>query len=104
MQTCYTEKVRIIDNDPEPKNPDIAIGNAIGSNIYNIFLVLGLSAVINPVALQKGADMDLLFNIGACLLLFVFVFTGKRKRTVSRPEGIILLLVYAIYITLLIIS
>ena len=85
------------------KNTDIAIGNAIGSNIYNIFLVLGLSAVINPVDLQPGAEMDLLFNIGAGLLLFVFVFTGKG-RTINRPEGILFLLVYAIYIGLLIIG
>lgn len=85
------------------KNTDIAIGNAIGSNIYNIFLVLGISAVINPVALQPGADMDMLFNIGAGMLLFIFVFTG-RGRTVSRPEGMIFLLVYALYITLLILK
>ena len=85
------------------KNTDIAIGNAIGSNIYNIFLVLGISAVINPVALQPGADMDMLFNIGASMLLFIFVFTG-RGRTVSRPEGMIFLLVYALYITLLILK
>jgi cation:H+ antiporter len=83
------------------KNTDIAIGNAIGSNIYNIFLVLGLSAVINPVDLQPGADMDLLFNIGASMLLFVFVFTG-RGRTINRTEGILFLLVYAVYISLLI--
>lgn len=84
------------------KNTDIAIGNAIGSNIYNIFLVLGISAVINPVALQPGSDMDMLFNIGASLLLFIFVFTGKG-RTINRIEGMIFLLVYAVYISLLII-
>jgi len=84
------------------KNTDIAIGNAIGSNIYNIFLVLGISAVINPVALQVGSDMDMLFNIGAGLLLFIFVFTGKG-RTINRIEGSLFLLIYAVYISLLIV-
>lgn len=85
------------------KNTDIAIGNVIGSNIYNIFLVLGLSAVVNPVTVQPMANLDLLLNVAASLLLFVFVFTG-RARKIHRPEGIIFLIIYVAYVTYLVIN
>jgi cation:H+ antiporter len=77
------------------KNTDIAVGNIVGSNIFNVFLILGLSVVINPVSLQKGSNIDLLVNILASLLLFVFVFTGKGRK-IDRWEGVIFLLIYLV--------
>lgn len=82
------------------KNHDIAIGNVVGSNIFNTFLILGLSAVIYPVSLTEGLQIDLFVNILASLLLLVFVFTG-RGRKLDRWEGAIFIFIYAAFITAL---
>lgn len=83
------------------KQADIAIGNVVGSNIFNIFLVLGVSAVINPVPLQPGANLDLLVNLAAGLLLFLFIFTGK-KHSVDRWEGVLFVAMYVGYVVALV--
>ncbi|EJX09419.1 Na+/Ca+ antiporter, CaCA family [gut metagenome] len=83
------------------KNPEIAIGNAIGSNLFNIFFVLGCSASITPLHLTGINNVDLLTLIGASILLWlVGVFFGKR--TITRPEGSIMILCYVIYTAFLI--
>ncbi|MFP4367217.1 MAG: calcium/sodium antiporter, partial [Bacteroidales bacterium] len=74
-------------------NTDIAIGNIVGSNIFNVFLVLGISAVISPVPLVQGTSIDLLVNIFASLLLFAFIFTGKGRQ-IERLEGLIFIIAY----------
>jgi cation:H+ antiporter len=84
------------------KHADIAIGNVVGSNIFNIFLVLGVSAVINPVPLQPGANLDLLVNLAAGLLLFLFIFTGK-KHSVDRWEGLLFVTMYVGYLVALVV-
>jgi cation:H+ antiporter len=84
------------------KNFDIAIGNIVGSNIFNVFFILGISAVIHPVSLQTFSNFDMILNIFASLLLFIFIFTGKGRR-IGMREGIFFLLVYVIYIGFLII-
>jgi cation:H+ antiporter len=78
-------------------NTDIAIGNIVGSNIFNIFLILGVSAVIYPVPLVKGANIDLLVNIFANLLLFAFIFSGKGRK-IERWEGMVFIIAYLLYI------
>ena len=83
------------------KNVDIAIGNVVGSNIFNIFFILGVSAVITPVSVGTFAAIDMLMNILGSLLLFMFVFTGKGRK-IERVEGFIFLLLYGSYVTLLI--
>ncbi len=83
-------------------NVDIAIGNVVGSNIFNAFLVLGLSSTIYPVPLTDGAVLDLLVNIFLSFLLFVFVFSGKG-RMIERWEGILFVSIYISYLTYLII-
>jgi cation:H+ antiporter len=85
------------------KNTDIAIGNIVGSNIFNVFLVLGTTAVIRPVVITPGANIDLLLNVLVSLMLFLFVFTGKGRR-IDRPEGIIFLLMYLVYLAYLILG
>ncbi|MCD8080535.1 MAG: calcium/sodium antiporter [Bacteroides sp.] len=83
------------------KNPEIAIGNAIGSNLFNIFLVLGCSATITPLPIQGINNFDMLSLVGASVLLWVFgVFFAKR--TITRVEGAILVVGYVAYITYLI--
>lgn len=83
------------------RNVDIAIGNIVGSNIFNAFFILGISAVINPVRLLKMSNMDLSVNILASTLLFIFIFTGRGRR-IERLEGIIFTVLYMIYLAALI--
>lgn len=79
------------------KNSDIAIGNVVGSNIFNIFLVLGISSVINPITFDANLNIDLIFMTAVSLLLFFFMFTGKR-RVIDRWEGVLFVLLYVAYI------
>lgn len=82
------------------RNTDIAIGNIVGSNIFNVFLILGVSAVINPVPLVPWTSTDLLVNIFASLLLFAFIFSGKGRQ-IERWEGLVFIIVYLLYIALI---
>ena len=84
------------------KNADIAIGNIVGSNIFNTFFILGISAVIKPIPVQRESNLDLAVNIVSGLLLFLFIFTG-RGRALERWEGALLVLLYLSYVFSLII-
>lgn len=84
------------------KNVDIAIGNVVGSNIFNIFLVLGVSTIITTVPVQEVSFVDISLNILAGFLLFVFIFTGKG-RSLERWEGIIFLAMYVAYLIYLVV-
>ncbi len=84
------------------KNVDIAIGNVVGSNIFNIFLILGVSGSIVPLEINPASFFDILVNILTGLLLFIFVFTG-RGRKVERWEGAVFVIGYVAYVTYLII-
>lgn len=79
------------------KNSDLAIGNVIGSNIFNIFLVLGLCATINPVKFNAAMNTDMLLLAFFTLILFLAMFTGK-KRKLDRWEAIILTLSFIVYL------
>lgn len=83
------------------KHSDIAIGNIVGSNIFNIFWILGLSATINPLPFGAGNNYDIFVMISASLLLFVFLFIGKRN-ILERWQGALFLVLYFIYLTSLI--
>ena len=85
------------------KYSDIAIGNIVGSNIFNVFFILGVSAVIHPVSLQPLSNIDMSLNILASLLLFIFIFTGKGRR-IGMKEGAFFVLIYLAYIGFLIIA
>ena len=80
---------------------DMALGNVIGSNIANILLILGLSATINPLTLGGITRIDLLVVLLSSVLLFVSAFTFRRK-AVDRWEGVLFLVIYALYIGYLI--
>lgn len=83
------------------KSPDIAVGNIIGSNIFNIFFVLGISALIRPLPITTQINADIIILIGTSLLLFFFMFTGKR-RMLDRWEGAVFILLYMWYIIFII--
>jgi cation:H+ antiporter len=82
------------------KNIDIAVGNVIGSNIFNILLILGISSVIRPLGWDPGFNIDLLVLAGGTLLLFFAMFTGVRKR-LDRWEAAVLVVIYAGYLAYL---
>lgn len=82
------------------KNSEIAVGNIVGSNIFNIFFVLGISAIIKPLPFNPGSNIDIGVVILASMFLFLWMFTGK-KRSLDRWEGIVLLILYFWYITFL---
>lgn len=84
------------------KNSDIAIGNIVGSNIFNIFWILGVSSVIRPIPFSKAYNFDILILVISTSILFTFMFTGK-KYTLYRKEGALLLTLYFLYIIYLII-
>lgn len=80
------------------KNPDLALGNIIGSNIFNILMVIGLSATILPLPVYNGVTFDGILDIIAAILVLAFVITNKN-REIKRWHGIVFLLIYAIYLT-----
>lgn len=81
-------------------NQDIAVGNIVGSNIFNIFLIMGLSASIAPVSFNPAFNFDLAVLIVSSALLFVTMFTGKR-RFLDRWEAILFVVFYAGYVAML---
>ena len=85
------------------KNVEIAVGNVVGSNIFNVFFVLGISSIIKPLPFKAANNVDIAMVIMASLLLFVTMFTGK-KQSLDRWEGIVFLVLYAVYIGYLIIQ
>lgn len=83
------------------KNVEIAVGNVVGSNIFNIFFVLGVSSVIKPLPFHTGANLDICMVVLASLILFVTMFTGQR-RSLDRWEGALLMVLYAAYLVYLV--
>jgi len=81
-------------------NSDIAVGNVIGSNIFNVFLILGLTAVIQPLPADPALLRDFWVNIGVSMLLLISTFTFKRMM-IDRIEGGLFILFYLVYIAIL---
>ncbi|MBL7058118.1 calcium/sodium antiporter [Patescibacteria group bacterium] len=76
---------------------DMAIGNVIGSNIFNILWVLGLSAVIHPIEFDPLLNVDIILLFAVTILLLLLIYTGK-KNVLSKFEGMILILIYIFYL------
>jgi cation:H+ antiporter len=85
------------------KNSGVAIGNALGSNIFNIFLVLGISSIIRPLPFNTVLNFDMGVMIGSNLVVALFVYVG-RGRMITRFEGALMMLVYLAYIFWLVIN
>lgn len=79
-------------------NSDIALGNVIGSNIFNVFFILGTSAVIRPLPAYEGIELDAWVAAVGSILVWLFVKTN-HERQIKRWGGAILLLYYAGYLT-----
>lgn len=82
--------------------PGIAIGNVIGSNIFNIFLVLGVSATVRPLPFGGIGNVDLLTLTAASVLFWIFGWFF-RKRTITRAEGALLTAGYIAYMVYLVV-
>lgn len=78
------------------KNADIAIGNIVGSNIFNIFLILGVSGMIRPLEYNPSFNTDLYLLAGGTIFLFLAMFTGKKHK-LDRWEAFVLLATYLLY-------
>ena len=73
---------------------DIAIGNIVGSNIFNLLFILGVSSIITPISYSLSYNTDFLLLIFVSFLLLAFAYFG-RKNTMTRLNGIIYLLIYS---------
>ena len=85
------------------RQPDLAIGNVVGSSIFNILFILGASATITPLVPAGIQLMDYMMMLVAVFLLFIFSNVMGRAM-ISRKEGVALLVVYGAYMTYLIVQ
>jgi cation:H+ antiporter len=85
------------------KNSDIAIGNVVGSNIFNIFFILGISSTVSPLPFNPASNIDIMMTIFASVMMFAFTFLGKGRQ-ISRVEGGIFIAIYMVYLSYLIIN
>ncbi len=84
------------------KNTDIAIANVVGSNIFNLLWVLGISAMIRPLSYDPSINADMLILLGATCLIIFSLITGKSKNQIGKPTGIFFLASYIAYMVFLI--
>ncbi len=80
---------------------DMAVGNIVGSNIFNFLWILGLSSVISPIKYSPALNVDILILIAVTILLLFLIYIG-RKNILGRWEGIVMLGLYALYLVFLI--
>ncbi len=80
------------------RNSDIALGNVIGSNIFNIFFILGVSAAIRPLPAYAGLEIDALMTTMGGILVWLLI-KSSRKRRLTRLGGAVLLIGYILYLT-----
>lgn len=74
---------------------EIALGNVIGSNVFNILFILGMSGIVHPLSCDPGALIDTIILIGICLVMALVCITGRKA---TRPEGVVCVLLYVIYV------
>jgi len=82
-------------------NADMAVGNVVGSNIFNILWILGVTATITPIAYNQVLNFDIWLLAAVTILFFIFTFTGKRHK-VDRREGLLFVVLYAGYLGFLV--
>ncbi len=80
------------------KNTDIALGNALGSNVFNIFLVLGTSATINPIKFDTNLNYEIGVLFAASIFMIIVIRIGGKARTITRLEGALLAVGYLIFL------
>lgn len=79
------------------KNTDIAVGNVIGSNIFNLLWVLGISAMISPMKYDPVVNADIIVLLVATFLIVFSLMTGRAKNQIGKPTGIFFLACYIAY-------
>lgn len=84
-------------------NSDIAIGNIIGSNIFNILLIIGLSAIIKPIIYNVTYNFDLIILLVSTIILTLFPIIPPKNK-MSRANGVIYFLMYVVYLVVLILK
>jgi len=82
------------------RNTDIAVGNVVGSNIFNLLLILGVSSVIRPLPFQQSSNIDLLVVVFSGALIILSLAIGRRL-VIKRYDGVIFVLCYVTYIAYL---
>lgn len=80
------------------KNSDIALGNVIGSNIFNVFFILSFSAIIRPLPTYPDMNIDLIVTALGSLLVLFFIYSNK-ERNIKRWGGLLFLLFYAVFLS-----
>jgi cation:H+ antiporter len=80
------------------RNTAMAFGNAIGSNILNITLVLGVTSLVKPIPFASHLNIELSLVFASGIMLMIFIKTGKTKNTIARFEGLFLILLYFAFI------
>ena len=85
------------------KQSDIAIGNVVGSNIFNIFWILGASAIIRPLPFSTSLNGDIVMTIFASVLLFLVMFVGQ-KRVIEKWQGVFMVTAYVAYVVYLVLT
>lgn len=84
------------------KNVDIAVGNVVGSNIFNILFVLGVNSAVRPIAFDTKFNLDLGIMVATTAALLIFMYVGHPKRTIQRREGALLFACYIAYMVFVI--
>lgn len=79
------------------KNSDIALGNVIGSNIFNVFFILSTSAIIRPLPSYEGMEIDLIITALGSVLTLLFIYSSK-DRSIKRWGGLVFLFVYTLFL------
>ncbi|MCI5604483.1 MAG: calcium/sodium antiporter [Clostridia bacterium] len=82
------------------KQNDIAVGNVIGSNIFNILFILGMSSTLGTITTDGHAATDTLVLIGVCVITYLFALINKK---INRPAGIVMIILYLAYTSYLLI-
>ncbi len=82
------------------KDVDLSVGNAVGSNIFNIFWILGITAIIAPVIIPLFINIDIIILMSVTFLLFIFLFIGKRHE-LERWQGFVFIALYIAYLVFL---
>lgn len=75
---------------------EIAIGNVVGSNLFNILFILGLATTISPISMSLIALFDIIFMVGVTILLYLFM---KKNNSITKVHGIIFIILYFVYLS-----
>ena len=85
------------------KEINLAVGNILGSNIFNILAAIGVTSLITDVKTTTDFFSDVIFMLTISILFYIFLKIGKSKNIISKSEGVLLLSLYILYISKMII-